>query len=453
MIEDYDLAVVGAGYSGLGLAHAARRRGLRVVVFESEDRPGGKVRSLREEGCVIETGPLGWLDKEPALAAMARDLELEVIPAAPAEKVRYLLRAGRITPLPRGPLSFLGTPFLSTRGKLRVLAEPFVRARREDRDESARSFARRRLGREMADAFFEPFVSGIYAGDPGRLSAPAAFPLLAGWEREYGSLVRGAFHHLRARRRRRRAGEDLGSGRLCTFRGGLSAFAEAVARELGGDCRLGQPVQHARRAGERWVLEGGAAELCRARRLVLTVPAPAAAAILAEEAPELAAAARGIRGDPLCALTALYRREQVRAPCDGFGFLASRAEGFRPLGVQFPHAVFPAQTAPGLLQIRVLIGGSFDPEVAALDDADLDQAAFAPLRELLGIRGEPLRVFRRRVIGGVPQYELGHLERVAIFEAAARRLGALSFAGDSFYGVGIVKAFTRVAELARDFHP
>jgi oxygen-dependent protoporphyrinogen oxidase len=445
----YDVAVVGGGYSGLAVAHFARKRGLSAVVFEQEEQPGGKVLTVREEGEVVELGPLGWLDKEPAVTEMAADLGLVPVAAAPAEKVRYLLHRGRITALPSGPGSFLATPFLTLGGKLRVLAEPFVRAKRDGGDESARDFARRRLGRQMADAFFEPFVSGIYAGDPGRLSAPGAFPLLAGWERESGSLVRGAVRFMRDKRRRRAAGEPVGSGKLCSFPRGLAELAEAGAAALGDDCRLGVAPDRARKDGEDWVLERAGAEECRARRLVMACPAPAASRILREEAPELVEAADGIRGDPLCVVAATFRREQVREQIDqGFGFLAARSEGFRPLGVQFAHAIFPGQTSAGLAQIRVLIGGSFDKEAHALDDAGLYEACYGPLVELLGIRGEPLRTWTRRVMGGVPQYEIGHLDRVARIEGAAARLGGLHFAGDSFSGVGVVKAFARAKQVA-----
>ncbi len=446
-----DVAVVGGGYSGLAVAHFARKRGLSAVVLEKEPTPGGKVVTVREDGNVVELGPLGWLDKEPAVTEMAADLGLTPVPAAPAEKIRYLLRRGKITALPSGPGSFLTTPFLTMGGKLRVMAEPFIKAKRDDADESARSFARRRLGKQMADAFFEPFVSGIYAGDPGRLSAPGAFPLLAGWERESGSLVRGAVKYMRAKAKRRKAGEPVGTGSLCSFSGGLADLAEAGTKALGDDCRLGVAPDRARKDGDCWVLERDGQEEARARQLVMACPAPATAAILREEAPDLVDAAEGIRGDPLCVVAATFRREQIREQVDdGFGFLAARSEGFRPLGVQFAHAIFPDQTADGLAQIRVLIGGSFDKEAHALDDAGLYQACFGPLEGLLGISGDPVQTWHRRVMGGVPQYEMGHLERVARIDAAAARLGGLHFAGDSFSGVGVVKAFARAKEVAEN---
>ncbi|RMH01830.1 MAG: protoporphyrinogen oxidase [Planctomycetota bacterium] len=445
-----DVAIVGGGYAGLAVAHFARRRGLRPLVLERDERPGGKVLSRREAGAVVELGPLGFLDKEPAITEMAADLGLRPVAAAPAEKVRYLLHRGRITALPSGPWSFLTTPFLSPAARLRVLAEPFVPARRDGGDESARDFARRRLGRGLADAIFEPFVSGVYAGDPARLSAPAAFPLLAGWERDHGSLTVGAIRHLRDRARRRKAGEPVGSGRLCTFPGGLLELAEAGARSLGDAFRPGCAAAAARRDGGAWVvLDRAGAELARAPELVVACPAPAAAELLAAESPALAAAVAGVRGDPLCVVAALFRREQVREDVDrGFGFLAARSEGFRPLGVQFAHAIFPDQTPAGLVQLRVLIGGAFDPEAHALDDAGLYEACYGPLRGLLGLAGEPLRTWTRRVMGGVPQYELGHLERMATVAAEADRLGGLHFAGDSFGGVGVVKAFARARAVA-----
>jgi len=453
MKELLDVAVVGAGPAGLGTAHFAGKRGLRAAVFEAGPQPGGKIRTRREDGFVIESGPQAWEDREPALKEVVGDLGLEPLRANPASSSRFLLRNGRLHAVPMGPLSFLASPILSVGAKLRLLGEPFRRGRKDREDESVHDFAARRLGPEAARILVDAIVSGIYAGDTSRISAEAAFPMLVELEREHGSLVRGMLARRKAAKHSPapKDGQPELTRALHSFAGGMSDLVEALAKELGPALHLSSPVARLRREGKTWVVEGTEGELGRAREVVLSTPARTTAAILAPLCPELQDLAAHFPVNGMATVMTAFPRSRVTHPCSGFGFLAPRCEGFAPLGVVFVHDIFPAHVPEGFVALRVMLGGAHDPEVVRLSDEELLEKALGPVRPLLGLQGKPARVWTGRVPHAVPQYTLGHLERVARFEAAVARWEGLHLAGDSFFGVGVLPAFRRAAELAGKF--
>ena len=441
-----DVAVVGGGLGGLATAWFAQRSGQTVAVVDHDDRPGGRVRTLREDDFVVELGPLGWLDRAPEVAEMAEGLGLSILRAEAAQERRWLYLGGDLKELPTGPGSFLTTPLLPFSGKLRFFCEPFIGARREG-EESVQDFARRRFGRPMADTFFAAMVSGIFGGDPARLSMHACFPLLAGWEAEAGSVTRGALRHMRAKKRAIRAGTQRATGGgLCSFAGGMGELVDAAAASLGDHWMPGHAVDAVRRDGEDWVVSAAGVEILRAASVVLAVPPLASARLLDD--PTLGTAAEGIGRDSMAVVTFAFPRERVAANLDGFGFIALRGEGFRPLGVQYAGSNFPSQTPQGMVQLRVMLGGAFDTEVTDLDDAALQCAALDPMRPLLGVEGEPERRWIQRVSGGIPQYRMGHLARIAAFDAAERERPGLHFAGDGLHGVGVNAVVKRAVEVA-----
>jgi len=450
-----DVAVVGAGPAGLGTAHFAGKCGLKAAVFEAGPKAGGKIQTCREDGFVIEGGPQAWEDREPALRAAIEDLGLEPLPANPASSKRYLLRNGRLHAVPMGPGSFFASPLLSMGAKLRLLSEPFRRGRKDSGDESVHDFASRRLGKEAASILVDAIVSGIYAGDTARISAEAAFPLLVQLEREHGSLLRGML----ARRKAARRSPAPENGRpkltraLHSFAGGMSDLVEALAKELGAALHLSSPVTRLRREEEVWVLEGSENELGRAREVVLSTPARTTAAILAPLCPGLEDLAAGFPVTGMATVMAAFPRSRVTRPLPGFGFLAPRCEGFAPLGVVFVHDIFPSHVPEGFVALRVMLGGAHDPDVVQFSDSELLEKALGPVRPLLGIQGDPERVWTGRVPNAVPQYTLGHLDRVARFEASVARCEGLHLAGDSFFGVGVLPAFRKAAELAEKLGP
>lgn len=452
-MTQFDTAVVGGGLAGLGTAALLHAAGDRVTLFEKEAQPGGKVSSLREDGFVVEMGPLGWLDREPIVGDLAKLLQLDPLVADEVQKDRSLYKDGGLIALPSSGPTFLASPVLPFAAKLRLGLEFTVPARREG-EESVASFSRRRFGRHVSETLFSAMVSGIYGGDPDHLSVHAAFPLMAGWERDSGSVMRGAIRHMRKKKREIRQGAlRKTSGTLCSLPGGLGDFTDAAAARLGQDYLGRCPIDGVRQVGQTWEVIQDGEVLAGARNLVLAVPAQDAARLLGDAGRTLRGPAAEIPGNNLCVVTGAWRRDQVQDALRSFGFIALRGHGFRPLGVQYASSIFPDQTPGDYVQLRVLIGGSFDPDVASLSDEELKAESFGPLRELLGVEGEPERAWIRRVEGGIPQYTLGHLDRVAAFDSLEREMPGLHFVGDSLHGVGVNAVLKRAKEVADRIRP
>jgi oxygen-dependent protoporphyrinogen oxidase len=440
------LVVVGGGISGLAAARAAVEAAagaavaVRVQLFERDRRVGGKASSLREDGWLVEAGPTAYSDGEPAMQRLVRaaGFEQELLPASPSAARRYLVRGGRMRRLDANPARFLSSGLLSPGGLLRLLLEPFLPRRRDGVDESVWQFAARRLGRETAERLVAPVVLGVFAGDARRLSLAAAFPRLAELEREHGSLVRG----LLARRGRPGSGGPTGpAGRLVSFRRGMQSLVEALAERGGVEMHCGSPVERlvpAQGGGYAVGLADG--ELRPADAVVLAGEPWAMARLLRPLGPSLADLLDGIPCPPLAVVALGFGREGLERVPKGFGVLVPRGEGFRVLGCLWDTHLFDGRSPPGGMLVRAMLGGAVDPEVAALSEDELVRLVREDLAALLGLQSEP--IFRRVVVWprAIPQYELGHRERVAAIEEAAQRHPGLFLAGNALHGVSFAKA-------------
>ncbi|HSJ97916.1 MAG TPA: protoporphyrinogen oxidase, partial [Myxococcota bacterium] len=400
MTTDADVVVVGAGAAGLAAATALRAAGREVVVLEAEARAGGSAWTEARDGYRFERGPNAFRLGPGALAFLrAAGLEPRLLGASPASRERFLLRGGRLVPVPMGPLAFATTPLLSARGKARLLAEPFVR-RGDPRGESVAEFAARRLGREALDALIGPFLTGVYAGDERQLGAEAVFPSLVAAERRSGSITRGLLAASRGR------GSPRGRPGSWSTAEGLGGLAVALAEPLGARLQL---AARASRIGfeagsYRVDIEGesGPGSL-RAQGLVLAVPAPACASLLAALEPEAARAVGGIAYAPVASVSLGVAPDALRERVRGFGFLVPRGEGDALLGCLFPSELFPGRAPAGRSLLTLLAGGARRPD--ALDEPD-DRLVAALLRELdgaLGLRGAPTLLGVSRWPLAVPQ--------------------------------------------------
>lgn len=420
--------VIGAGLTGLAAAFALRRAGAGVTVLERAERAGGAVRTEVSGGFLVEHGPNSMMVNEPSVEALIAEAGLSGEVVRPLAKKRFLVRDGRPIALPAGPAGAISTPLFSLRGKLRILAEPFVSRGTAD-DETLADLVRRRLGPEMLSYAIEPFVAGIYAGDPEVLSARYAFPKLWNLERNYGSFIRGAV-------RLRRSGPPQS---MLSFRGGMEALPSRLAESLGDGFRPGSDVTSIARAPGGWRVawrDRGVAREAFAPSLVCAVPAFAAAALPWEEPLRPALAPLEAIAYPPVAVVALgFRREDVAHPLDGFGALVPAAEGRHILGAIFSSSLFPGRAPDGHALLTVFVGGARQPRQAALGDGALEQDVLRDLRDLLGLRGEP--VFRRivRWPRAIPQYNRGYGEILRAIEGAEAANPGLHLAGNYRGGI------------------
>lgn len=437
------VVVVGGGLSGLAAAYRIRQKlpHAEVTVLESAARPGGNVWTERDRGFTVELGPNGFLDSKPSTLDLCRSLGLgdQLLAASEgSRKNRFLYLNGRLHKLPGSPLGILRTPLLSFGGKLKLLTEPLrARPHRLPADETVAQFARRRFGREAADTFVDALVTGIHGGDPERLSVAAAFPRLPKFERECGSVIRG---FLRAAKDKRRAAEKAGRprpgpARMWSFRDGLRTLIQSLA--AGVPVTTGVRVRRVEKSSTGWVVRGDGDDRWPADAVVLTCPAPRQAEMLADLDPRLADDIAGIGYTPIAVVVVGYRRGDVPHDLDGFGYIAPQRTRRDALGVQWCSSIFPDRAPPGFVTWRALCGGVNRPDVLTWDDDTLLRKVHAELRTTMGVRGG---VAFHRVVRwpqAIPQYAVGHLERVARIETRAATHAGLTLGGNAYHGIAL----------------
>jgi oxygen-dependent protoporphyrinogen oxidase len=423
--------VVGAGMSGLVRARALAERGEDVLLLETSERPGGAVRTDHKDGFLLELGP-NTVRPTPELWRLVGALGLreEALLADP-RLPRYVDWGGKLHALPMSPGALARTPLLSARGKLRLLAEPFAR-RGGDSEESVHAFFSRRLGAEVADRFIEPFVGGIFAGSSRALSIAAAFPSLARWDLDHGSLLRGAL----AERKKMPRDRSVPRG-LLSFRGGLETLPRALAASLGSRLQTETRVETvAPLRGGRWKLSTSRGER-EADRVVLAAPAWEAAHLARSFAPEAAEALAGIPHPFLAVVHVSVSLASLPGPLHGFGHLVVPQEGRRILGAVWSSSLFPGRAPEGRALVTVFLGGARDPEALVLSDGELTAIAARETAAALGAREEPRLVSITRYARSIPQYTAGHGARMNTLEQAEARWPGLTFLGNYRGGVAV----------------
>lgn len=464
------VVVIGGGIAGLTAAYrivgAARHEGLEldVRVLEASEEPGGKIQSERHGEWLCETGPNGFLDNEPATLRLVQDLGLDdrLQRSTDEARRRFLVRDGRLVEMHMHPVKFLRSPLLSRRAKLRMGMELFQKPKLDDRDESVGDFGRRRLGSEFTRIMLDSMVSGIYAGDVDRLSVKAAFPKIVDLEQEHGGLFKGMFARQKEKRRERKAARARGetpsgeggvqagpAGVLHSFDEGMQVPIDTLADVLGPErVRTNAAAARVTRQGERFEVVLADGERLEADAVVSTIPARAASEILREIAPAAADALSEIHLAGVHVVCLGYPREAIEADTRAFGALIPRGEGIRTLGTIFSSSTFEDRAPEGHVLLTNMIGGRHDPQANELDDDALVEQVRSDLGPILGLQGEPELVQVYRWSRGIPQYEIGHLERVERAEAAARESGGLFLAGNSVSGVSFNHCILRAESLA-----
>lgn len=442
---DADVVVIGAGAAGLAAATALRAAGREVVVLEAAARVGGAAWTEAREGYLVERGPNALRLGPGALAFLrAAGVEPQLVAASPAGRERFLLRAGRLVPVPMGPLALARSPLLSARGKVRLLAEPFVR-RGDGRGESVAEFCARRLGPEAVDALVGPFLTGVYAGDERQLGAAAVFPSLVEAERSHGSIVRGLLAGAFDRRRPR--------GRVGSWSaaGGLGGLMELLAAPLGAALhRQARASRIGFEAGSYHIeieAESGPAALA-ARSLVLALPGAACAGLLEPLDPDAAKAVATVAYAPVASVSLGLAPDALRERPRGFGFLVPRGEADALLGCLFMSELFPGRAPEGRALLTLLAGGARRPDLLALPDDQLTAALLRDLDRALGLRGEPTLLGVARWPRAVPQPGREHPRTIAEVRARLARFPRLALAGACFDGVAFGDALASGAAAA-----
>jgi oxygen-dependent protoporphyrinogen oxidase len=452
------VVVIGAGMSGLAAAHrivtraaaAKSTRPLEVIVLEARDRVGGALWTERRDGFLLEAGADSFITNKPWGVELCDELRLtgQLLETDARYRRSFVVRGGKLLPVPDGfvmmapskigPL--LTTPTLSIRGKMRLLLDLVVPRGTAGSDESVAAFVKRRLGREALERLVQPLVGGIYTADPNELSLKATLPQFAQLEKDHRSLILAAIRNRRPEPSLETASSGARYGLFVTPSEGMGSLAIALAESLPRDCvRLATPVRRVSRPSPTspWVIDLFDGPPIEAGSLVLATEAHASARLVDGFDPELARQLRAIPYASSAIVSLGYRRDQVAHPLDGFGAVVPAVERRSILAVSFTSVKFPARAPFGTVLLRAFVGGATQPELFDLDDVALESLARRELGELLGARGDPLLVEISRHPRAMPQYTLGHLERVAAIRKEATKHPALALAGNAFDGVGV----------------
>ena len=430
------VAIVGAGITGLTAGFYLEQRGIPVVLYESSGRTGGMVYSSRQSGFLTELGPNTIMTNSVAVPRLIRDLGLESRRVLPSEaaKTRYIVRDGCLVRVPQSFAAAVTTSLLSTGGKLRVLAEPFI-ARSARSDESLAGFVRRRLGGEFLDYLIDPFVAGVYAGDPEQLSIAHALPKMAALEQRYGSLIRGAV--LGAGERRERNAALAGEPKMFSLDDGLGVLTEALTRRLNGAVRVDCPVQGIERTVGGWCVQSAAGRESYSSVLFCS-PAHRLPALAADS--DLAAQLKSFEQvyyPPIARIAFGFRRSQVEHPLDGFGALVPRQESMNILGVLFSSSMFENRAPAEHVLLTVFAGGARNPEMMHQSTEKIAAGALDDLRALLGITGAPVFTETVKLERSIPQYNVGYRAVQELIRRIEERSPGLFLAGNFRQGISV----------------
>jgi len=478
------VAIIGAGITGLTAAFYLKRKGVPVMVYEAGGRVGGVIQSLRQDGWLAEFGPNTILETSPKIARLVRDAGLETrrLNPDPKAEARYVVRYQRPMAMPGSPFGFFTTKLFTAKAKLAVLREPFVPRRRDGVEESIAQFVVRRLNQEFLDQAIDALVAGIYAGDPHRLSLTHAFPKLKALEDNYGSLIKGQIFGSRDRKKSGEVAKDRAP--KFSFDEGLQVLPDTLAARLGDAVKLNTAVTALTQTADGWrvttsngesehsavIFCGTAfklAELQIELKTKETAPLAPALSPLGGEREKTATGddvpsprpsgervvhaerdrERGnlvsldafseIRYPPVASVVLGFRREDVAHPCEGFGVLIPRIEGYKILGTIFSSSLFPNRAPAGHLTLTSYIGGERYPELASLPAEQLVALVCEDLRVLLGVTGKP--VFQHCVLypKAIPQYNVGYGRYRELMNEIENRAAGLFFAGHYRDGVSL----------------
>jgi oxygen-dependent protoporphyrinogen oxidase len=442
-----NVLIAGGGISGLSLAWWLARAGLSVEVWEADSRAGGKIQSTRQDGYLTERAAAVLMNFRPEVTELVRAAELDdekVGRAAQAAAHRYLLHDGRLQALPMRLGAMVASPLWSWRGKLRLLAEPFMPARVND-NESVSEFVTRRLGRELLERAMEPFVAGTLASDPDRACAASTLPRLTALERRYGSIAAGVLAHRLLRRRTACRAETF------SFRGGMETLARKLAAAPGVSLRTRHRIEAIERTPEGWrvtaTTPAGERELVT-EQLVLATPAGVAAALVRHLDAPLADLLDGIRYAPVSVAHFGFDRAAVGHALDGTGFLAPRSEAAALTGNLWMSSLFPGRAPAGKVLLTAYLGGARAPQVADWSEARALSEVLAVLRGLLGIRADPemarLDVHRE----ALPLYYDAYEARLKALAAHLERWPGLHLEANYRGGVSVRDRIARGREAA-----
>src|SRR6185369_7783939 len=451
------IVIIGGGISGLAAAHRVTElnKEAQVTLLEASERLGGTIQTEHRDGFLLERGPDSFISEKPEALALAKRLGLEsqIIETNETFRRSFIVRNGRLRAVPEGfqllapsrMWPFITSDIFSLAGKARMAADLVLPRKNTNGDESLASFVRRRLGQEALTRMAQPMVGGIYTADPETLSLRATLPRFLDMEQKHRSLILAM---LRQGRAQKTGTSGARYSLFLSFDRGMQVLVDAVTR-INADLRVKTRVQRVS-LDQSWTITTDQGEQLKADAVCLAVPAYVAASLVSDVDSRLADKLRAINYASTATINFGYRRTAIKHPLNGFGFVVPVIEKRSLIACTFSSVKFADRAPDDHILLRAFAGGALQPEIFALDEATMATRVEADLRELLGISEEPLFVEVAKWERSMPQYEVGHLERVTEIERLAGEMPGLALAGNAYHGAGIPDC-VRSGEAAAEY--
>jgi len=433
--------VLGAGISGLTTAYLLHKDGYDVTVLEKNDKVGGSIETVIENGLLFDRGPNSALETTPLIAQLVDELNLseQFIYASKKGNKRYILRNNKLHALAISPPAFIKSKLFSGKAKLRLLKEPFVGKSRDGYYQSIAEFVTRRLGQEFLDYAINPFVAGVYAGNPEDLSVKSAFPKLYALEEEYGGLIIGTIRSIRKRKKRKEQSKQ--SAKMLSFKDGMKVLPEAIANHLGSRVKLNAEVVSIRKTSDGnygVTYNEGEQSLTLLTDIILsTIPAYTAAELFGHFEDGIKKHLSAVYYPPVLVLYLAYNKDDIGQPLDGFGFLIPSKEEKSFLGAIWSSVLFPNRAEDNKASFTLFIGGSRNPGFIYDDEEELIKTVRREFEELMKIKGEPIHLAKRFWEKAIPQYTIGYVEHENYFDHFEKDYRGIFLSGNYRGGISV----------------
>ena len=434
------ITILGAGITGLASAHWLEKEGFEVTIIETGPEPGGSMITRTSGDFLIDFGPNSGLETTPKIREIVADIGLsdQMIYANKEGNKRYILKNNELLPLPTSPGKFLSTKLFSTKAKLRLLKEPFVGKSEDGYNQSIAEFVSRRLGQEFLDNAIDPFVSGVFAGDPNKLSVKSAFPKLYRLEEVYGGLIKGMIKG--AKERKQRKEDSKQNAKMFSFRNGMQSFPKAIAKKLSGNIFYDCSIKNIGLKNEKVFVEimrnNQVGEIV-SDVILSTIPAHVLSKLVHTKDAELAEHLNAIFYPPVLVLFLGYNNISVSQPLDGFGFLIPSKENKKFLGAIWSSTIFENRAAKGKAAFTIFVGGARHPDFSTSDVNSRIEEVLKEFHEIMGIKDQPIIIEKKFWNKAIPQYNLGYIEHEKYFEEFEKKNPGLFLSGNYRGGISV----------------
>lgn len=440
MANNKKTVIIGAGITGLTAAYYLNKKGIETTILEKKNQPGGSMESVFENGYLFDRGPNSALETTHLIEELVNELNLnnEIIYANKIASKRYILKNNILHELPTSPSGLLKTKLFSFGAKLRLLGEPFVSKSKDGYYQSVANFVRRRLGDEFLDYAINPFVGGVYAGNPEELSVKSAFPLLYRLEEVYGGLLIGMIKGGKERKERKDKSKNF--AKMFSFKNGMQTLPEAITEKLKDNFHFNTIINSIQKKENKFIINytmNNYRDSMEADNLLITIPAYAAASLFREFDGTLVNHFESIIYPPVMSLFVVYKKSSIKRELDGFGFLIPEKEKKLFLGAIWSSTIFPGRCKEDEAAFTLFVGGARFPELANYGKEDLINKVLKEFEKLMIINESPVFVSNKVWSNAIPQYNIGYIEHENYFNEFEKNNPGIFLGGNYRGGIAV----------------